>query len=144
MADAAPVCSTRASPWPRTSRVPPKRAASPPRGGLFYRHRFAAEHGFVRHHIAAAQEGGIRGHPVALGQHQHIARHHGAARHGLGFAVAQHLGLRAGELAQGLHGVFGFAFLVERERHHHHHQPEQNAALLPVAQQSVEHGSPQQ
>ena len=93
-------------------------------GDLAHRHRLAGQQRFVGHQVVAFDQDGVRRHPVALGEQQHVASNHIATGDPLRLTVADNPGTRTGQVAQCLQCPLGLALLIQREAQHDQHRSE--------------------
>ena len=99
-----------------------------------HRHRLACQQGFVRRQVCRLQKPCVCRHPVALGQHDHIAAHHIRARDAQPLAPAQHQRARAGQIAQRIEHPFGSRLLHCRDADRHARKGQQDDGFGPAAQ----------
>ena len=104
---------------------------------LVHGHRFARQQGFVHLQVVGLHQPTVCGHPVTFRQQQTVACHDVTGRDQPCLAITQHTSLGLCELAQGLNGGLGLAFLVKTQHQHGQHENRQRQTFCQVAQQHV-------
>ena len=99
---------------------------------------------FIQRQLMRLQQFAIGGNAIARGQHQHIAAHHRMTGHGAQLTIAQHLGTRTGQLAQGIQRMLGAPFLQHRHQHDDQHKTQQHQRLVALTHHQVNCPGPQQ
>ena len=110
----------------------------PAAGGL------PGEEGLVRLQIDLLQQAGIRGHPVAGVQHQHVSRHHFPGGDGPLFTFPDDGGHRRRQLLQGRGGLFRPVFLDKTQHHAGQHNGQNDPGVQAFPQDKGDHRGRQQ
>ncbi len=102
---------------------------------LLHRHRFAGQGRFVHPQVVELQPAQIGRQAVARSDLHHIAGHQIGRVDLLQPTVAQHLGVRRQQVADGLQRLFGLALLQHTDGHVEQHHRQDDTGVQPVTDQ---------